>query len=103
MMSAACRYAPPHLGVDPGDEVLSPSVASWPTGTHQPARWRVLAELRSRAKEGVRLLTWGDSYLTAWLEAIRGELLTDADYRAASSHQAPVPPQSSLKVMSEKF
>jgi hypothetical protein len=34
-------------------------------------------------KEGVRLLTWGDPYLTAWLGAVRGELLKEADYVAA--------------------
>jgi hypothetical protein len=34
-------------------------------------------------KEGVRLLTWGGPYLTAWLEAIRGEPLTEGDYREA--------------------
>jgi hypothetical protein len=32
-------------------------------------------------KEGVRLLTWGDPYLFAWLEAIRGEPLSEDDYR----------------------
>jgi hypothetical protein len=31
----------------------------------------------------VRLLTWGDPYLTAWLEAVRGEPLAEADYLAA--------------------
>jgi hypothetical protein len=36
-----------------------------------------------QATEGVRLLTWGDPYLTAWLEAIRGEPLTEEDYREA--------------------
>jgi hypothetical protein len=34
-------------------------------------------------KEGVRLLTWGDPYLTAWLEAVRCEPLAEADYLAA--------------------
>ena len=34
-------------------------------------------------KEGVRLLTWGDPYLTAWPEPIRGEPLKEADYVAA--------------------
>jgi hypothetical protein len=29
------------------------------------------------------LLTWGDPYLTAWLEALRGEPLFDDDYRTA--------------------
>jgi hypothetical protein len=34
-------------------------------------------------KAGVRLLTWGDPYLTAWLEAVRGAPLTEADYHTA--------------------
>jgi hypothetical protein len=34
-------------------------------------------------KEGVRLLTGGDPYLTAWLEAVRGEPLTEVDYQMA--------------------
>jgi hypothetical protein len=34
-------------------------------------------------KEGVRLLTWGDPYLAAWLEAGRGARLTEADYHTA--------------------
>jgi hypothetical protein len=34
-------------------------------------------------REGVRLLTWGDPYLAAWLEAARGEPLVEADYREA--------------------
>jgi hypothetical protein len=32
-------------------------------------------------KDGARLLTWGDPYLTAWLKAGRGDPLTKADYR----------------------
>jgi hypothetical protein len=31
----------------------------------------------------VRLVTWGGPYLTAWLEAVRGEPLKEADYVAA--------------------
>ena len=38
-------------------------------------------------KEGVRLLTWGDPYLAAWLEDVRGEPLTDGDYQAAGLTQ----------------
>ena len=76
-------YAPLHLGVDPGDEVLvtfSGELADRhpPTGPVEGP-----GGIEIEGKEGVRLLTWGDPYLTAWLEAIRGELLTDADYRAA--------------------
>ena len=31
----------------------------------------------------MRLLAWGDPYLAAWLGAVRGELLKEADYVAA--------------------
>jgi hypothetical protein len=34
--------------------------------------------------EGMRLLTWGDPYLTAWLEAVRGEPLPEADDRGSN-------------------
>jgi hypothetical protein len=37
------------------------------------------------AKECGRLLTWGDPYLVAWLEAVRGGPLTEEDYRLARS------------------
>ena len=36
-----------------------------------------------QAEEGVHLLTWGDPYLAAWLEAVRGEPLCEDDYRDA--------------------
>jgi hypothetical protein len=37
----------------------------------------------AKLTEGVRLLTWGDPLLEAWLGAIRGAPLTDADYRVS--------------------
>ena len=51
----------------------------------------MLAEIKYRksqgvdveGKAGVRLLTWGDPYLTAWLEAVRGAPLTETDYHTA--------------------
>jgi hypothetical protein len=39
----------------------------------------------------VRLLTWGDPYLTAWLEAVRGDPLAEADYLAAGLAQGSNP------------
>ena len=42
------------------------------------------AGVEQPGKEGVRLLTWGDPYLTAWLAAVRGEPLSDEDYAASS-------------------
>jgi ERCC4-related helicase len=76
-------YAPPHLGIGGTEEVLatfSGEVADRhpPTGPTTDA-----AGVDHPGKEGVRLLTWGDPYLTAWLEAVRGEPLTEQDYEAA--------------------
>jgi hypothetical protein len=34
-------------------------------------------------KEGVRLLTWGDPLLIAWLEAIRGEAMSETEHQDA--------------------
>jgi hypothetical protein len=36
-------------------------------------------------REGVRLLTWDDPYLQAWLEAVRGEPLTDNELKTADT------------------
>lgn len=66
-------YAPSKFGIGGTEEILAtfsgeladrhpptgPTTDS--TGVEQPGR------------DGVRLLTWGDPYLTAWLEAVRGE------------------------------
>jgi ERCC4-related helicase len=77
-------YAPPHLGIGSTEEVLATfngEVADRhpPTGPTTDT-----AGVDHPGKEGVRLLTWGDPYLTAWLEAVRGEPLEETDYRAAS-------------------
>jgi hypothetical protein len=82
-LSITWAYAPPHLGIDPSDEVLvtfSGELADRhpPTGPVEGP-----SGIAVEGKEGVRLLTWGDPYLSAWLEAIRGDVLTDADYRTA--------------------
>jgi hypothetical protein len=76
-------YAPPHLGIGSTEEVLATFSGELadrhpPTGPTTDA-----AGVDHPGKEGVRLLTWGDPYLTAWLEAVRGEPLAEADYRAA--------------------
>jgi hypothetical protein len=76
-------YAPPALGIASTEEVLvtfNGEVADRhpPTGPTSDA-----AGVEQPGKEGVRLLTWGDPYLTAWLEAVRGEPLADGDYQAA--------------------
>jgi ERCC4-related helicase len=77
-------YAPRHLGIGSTEEVLatfSGEVADRhpPTGPTTDA-----TGVEHPGKEGVRLLTWGDPYLTAWLEAVRGEPLTEVDYQAAA-------------------
>ena len=79
-------YAPPHLGIGGTEEILASfngEVADRhpPTGPTQDANG-----IEQPGREGVRLLTWGDPYLTAWLEAIRGDPLTAADYEAAGRH-----------------
>ncbi len=78
-------YAPPHLGIGGTEEILATFNGELadrhpPTGPTQDSHG-----VEQPGREGVRLLTWGDPYLTAWLEEIRGELLTDADYRAAET------------------
>jgi hypothetical protein len=77
-------YAPPHLGIGSTEEVLatfSAEVADRhpPTGPTTDE-----AGVEHPGKEGVRHPTWGDPYLTAWLEAVRGEPLTGTDYLVAN-------------------
>ena len=76
-------YAPPQLGLGSTEEVLatfSGEVADRhpPTGPTTDE-----AGVERPGKEGVRLLTWGDPYLVAWLEAVRGDPLTNAEYETA--------------------
>jgi hypothetical protein len=49
-----------------------------PTGPTQDADG-----IERPGREDVRLPTWGDPYLVSWLEAVRGEPPSEADYRAA--------------------
>jgi ERCC4-related helicase len=67
-------YAPPHLGIGGTEEILTTFSGELadrhpPTGPTTDS-----AGVEQAGREGVRLLTWGDPYLTAWLEALRGEL-----------------------------
>lgn len=62
----AWNYPPPELGIEPGEEVMvtfSGEVADRhpPTASVEPVNGD------RRQREGVRLLTWGDELLTAWL------------------------------------
>jgi hypothetical protein len=81
-LSIAWAYVPAELGIDETEEVLATFDGELadrhpPTGPSQAEDGSIL-----RGHEGVRLLTWGDPYLQAWLLALRGEPLTDADYGA---------------------
>ncbi len=86
-LSVTWPYAPPALGIASTEEVLvtfNGEVADRhpPTGPTSDA-----TGVEQPGKEGVRLLTWGDPYLAAWLEDVRGEPLTDGDYQAAGLTQ----------------
>lgn len=76
-------YAPPHLGIGPAEEILA-TFSGELADRHPPSGPSQEEEgAPTIAKEGVRLLTWGDPYLQSWLEAVRGEPLTDGDCRNA--------------------
>ena len=76
-------YAPPHLGIAPTEEVLA-TFSGALADRHPPtAPGGEAQEMDVKGKTGVQLLTWGDPYLTAWLEAVRGAPLTEVDYHTA--------------------
>jgi len=88
-------YVPGHLGIDSTEEIQATFNGELadrhpPTG---PASADGSSEPEGR--EGLRLLTWGDPYLTAWLEALRGEPLSDDDYRTAGLQRDTNPCESS--------
>ena len=91
-LSITWAYAPTQLGIDGTEEVLATFDGQLadlhpPSGPGQAEDGTPI-----RGHEGVRLLTWGDPYLGAWLLAVRGELLTDADYQTLglSPNQNPL-------------
>jgi hypothetical protein len=74
--------APPHLGIEATEEMLATFNGAL-ADRHPPTAPADGDHSEGvEATEGVRLLTWGDPYLIAWLEAIRGGPLTEDDYRA---------------------
>jgi hypothetical protein len=80
-LSITWAYAAAELGIDGTEEVLATFDGELadrhpPTGPSEAEDGSI-----RRGQEGVRLLTWGDPYLQAWLLAVRGEPLTDMDYR----------------------
>lgn len=76
-------YAPPHLGIEATEEILATFNGALADRHPPTALTEGEYDRTGPGKEGVRLLTWGDPYLTAWLEAIRGEPLSEEDYREA--------------------
>jgi Helicase conserved C-terminal domain len=76
-------YAPPHLGIDPTEEVLA-TFSGALADRHPPtAPGEGEHGVEVEGKAGVRLVTWGDPYLSAWLETVRGVPLTETDYLMA--------------------
>jgi hypothetical protein len=75
-------YAPAHLAIEATEEILATFNGAL-ADRHPPTAPAGEDQTEGvQGVEGVRLLTWGDPYLTAWLEAIRGAPLTEDDYRA---------------------
>jgi hypothetical protein len=73
-------YAPAHLGIRADEELLATFNGAL-ADRHPPTNPAASTNsVQTTRLEGVRLLTWGDAYLIAWLEAVRGEALTDDDY-----------------------
>jgi hypothetical protein len=81
--SALINYDLPYLGIDPTEEVVV-TFSGALADRHPPtAPGEGDQGVDIKGKTGVRFLTWGDPYLTAWLEAMRGAPLTEADYNTA--------------------
>ena len=82
-LSIVWADAPQYLGLQAQEELLvtyNGEVAD----RHPPTAASADDEAATaKLSEGVRLLTWGDPALEAWLTAIRGAPLNDADYATA--------------------
>jgi hypothetical protein len=66
--------APAHLGISPTEEILA-TFNGQLADRHPPTAPALDESGRmTSGREGVRLLTWGDPVLTAWLEAVRGDI-----------------------------
>ena len=90
-LSVTWTSPPEHLGIDAGDEILA--TFSGEMADRHPPTAQQEGETRQApaGREGVRLLTWGDPFLSAWLAAVRGEPLTLDDYHAAGIDEAADP------------
>jgi superfamily II DNA or RNA helicase len=82
---------PSSLGITP-DEVLIATFDAAVADRHPPTPPPEGTAGGRTIDEGARLLTWGDAYLTAWLEALRGRPPTEADYQAAGQSPDTPPP-----------
>lgn len=81
-LSITWPYAPPHLGIGETEEILATFNGELADRHPPTAPTEDASGVNQLGREGVRLLTWGDPYLTAWLELLRGEPLTEGDYQA---------------------
>jgi len=82
-LAISWAYTPAHLGIEATEEILA-TLNGALADRHPPMALAEGEQSKAvQAKEGGSLLTWGDPYLTAWLEAIRGEPLTEGDYQEA--------------------
>jgi len=93
-LSITWPYAPPHLGVGETEEIMA-TFSGELADRHPPtAPTEDASGVDQPGREGVRLLTWGDPYLTAWLKSLRGVPLTEGDYQASGQgRMAPDPYQ----------
>jgi hypothetical protein len=81
-LSITWAYAPSHLGIGETEEILATFDGEM-ADRHPPTAPTQNADgTEGAGHEGVRLMTWGDPYLMAWLETIRGEPLTEQHFQA---------------------
>jgi hypothetical protein len=82
---------PLQLGADPTEEILA-TFSGEMADRHPPtAQQDEGLERVPGGREGVRLLTWGDPLLDAWLDAVRGDPLLPSDYEAAGISEGTDP------------
>lgn len=70
--SVTWAYVPPHLGIAPHEEILVTFDGALADRHPPTAPGADDGDGVRHGREGVRLLTWGDPYLQAWLEALCG-------------------------------
>ncbi len=70
--SVTWAYVPPHLGIAPHEEILATFDGALADRHPPTAPGANDGNGVRHGSEGVRLLTWGDPYLQAWLESLCG-------------------------------